>query len=51
MWLAGSEEVDGVTGRFFERRAEMPCPFRDTDREETLVQACGRLVRQLERQG
>ncbi len=51
VWLAGSEELDGVTGRFFEQRAEVPCQFRDADHEETLVQACGRMVRQLERQG
>jgi retinol dehydrogenase-13 len=48
VWLASSPELDGVTGRFFEQRAEIPCQFRDEDSEEQLWQTCELLVRQLE---
>ena len=40
VWLAVSPEVEGVTGRFFYDRAELPCEFRDTDREEKLWAIC-----------
>jgi NAD(P)-dependent dehydrogenase (short-subunit alcohol dehydrogenase family) len=49
-WLASSPELDGVTGRFFEQRTEIPCQFRDEDAEERLWQTCELLVRQLEPQ-
>jgi NAD(P)-dependent dehydrogenase (short-subunit alcohol dehydrogenase family) len=29
LWLASSPELDGVTGKFFENRKEIPCKFRD----------------------
>jgi len=32
VWLALSTEVEGVTGRYFERRREVRCPFA-VDRE------------------
>jgi hypothetical protein len=48
--LASSPELDGVTGRFFEQRAEIPCQFRDEDAEERLWRTCQLLVRQLEPQ-
>jgi hypothetical protein len=48
--LASSPELDGVTGRFFEQRAEIPCQFRDEDAEERLWRTCELLVRQLEPQ-
>jgi NAD(P)-dependent dehydrogenase (short-subunit alcohol dehydrogenase family) len=48
VWLASSPEVDGVTGRFFEQRAEIPCPFRDEGAEERLRQTCDQLAHQLE---
>lgn len=44
IWLASSPEVDGVTGRFFEQRAEIPCQFRDRDSEERLWEACEQLT-------
>ena len=50
VWLAASDDLDGVTGRFFEQRAELPCQFRDANAEETLWEACERLGRQLEPQ-
>ena len=50
VWLAASADLDGVTGRFFEQRAELPCQFRDANAEETLWEACERLGRQLEPQ-
>ena len=28
IWLASSSEVEGVNGRFFDRRQEVPCKFR-----------------------
>ena len=40
VWLAISPEVEGVTGRFFYDRAELPCEFRDTAREEKLWEIC-----------
>jgi NAD(P)-dependent dehydrogenase (short-subunit alcohol dehydrogenase family) len=40
VWLALSPEVDGVTGRFFYDRAELPCELRDTTREEKLWAIC-----------
>jgi hypothetical protein len=49
-WLASSPELDGVTGRFFEQRTEIPCQFRDEDAEERLWRTCELLVRQLEPQ-
>jgi NAD(P)-dependent dehydrogenase (short-subunit alcohol dehydrogenase family) len=40
VWLALSPELDGVTGRFFYDRAELPCEFRDTTREDKLWAIC-----------
>lgn len=45
VWLASSRELNGVTGRFFEQRTEIPCQFRDEDAEERLWQACEQTVR------
>ena len=44
VWLAISPEVEGVTGRFFYDRAEVPCEFRDTAREERLWSICQALT-------
>lgn len=44
VWLASSPELDGVTGRFFEQRTEIPCQFRDEDAEERLWQTCEQLA-------
>ena len=40
VWLAIGPEVEGVTGRFFYDRAELPCEFRDMAREERLWAIC-----------
>ncbi len=50
VWLASSHEVDGVTGRFFEQGAQIPCQFRDEEAEEDLWTRCQQLVRQVEGQ-
>jgi hypothetical protein len=34
VWLAGSADLDGVSSRFFDQSAEIPCQFRNTDVEE-----------------
>lgn len=46
--MASSPELDGVSGRFFEQRAEVPCSFRDEETEERLWQLCEQMVGQLE---
>lgn len=44
VWLAASDDVGGITGRFFERYAEIPCEFRDEAAEDRLWQVCEQLV-------
>lgn len=44
VWLASGDDAVGVTGTFFERRAEIPCEFRNEEDEERLWQACERLT-------
>ncbi len=44
VWLASSPEVDGVSGRFFEQRQEIPCEFRNEEAEERLWGICQSLV-------
>lgn len=44
VWLALSSEVEGVTGRFFFDRAELPCEFRDPAQEEKLWAICQALT-------
>jgi NAD(P)-dependent dehydrogenase (short-subunit alcohol dehydrogenase family) len=39
-WLATATELEGLSGRFYERRAEQPCEFRDRDSEEKLWELC-----------
>jgi retinol dehydrogenase-12 len=40
VWLAVSEEVDGLTGRFWTDRKEEPCQFRNLKEEEDLWRVC-----------
>lgn len=40
VWLASSPEVEGVSGRFFEQRKEIPCEFRNEEAEERLWSIC-----------
>ncbi|MBW3642307.1 MAG: SDR family NAD(P)-dependent oxidoreductase [Actinobacteria bacterium] len=51
VWLASSPEVSGVTGRFFEQGAEVPCELRDEGDEERLWQACEELAGRLDSTG
>jgi NAD(P)-dependent dehydrogenase (short-subunit alcohol dehydrogenase family) len=44
IWLASSPEVEGVTGKFFENRKEIPCSFRNREVEEQLWSVCERLT-------
>ncbi len=44
VWLASSPEVEGVSGRFFEERKEIPCEFRKEESEERLWGICQSLV-------
>jgi len=45
VWLASSPDLEGVTGRFFENRNEIPCSFRNKDVEETLWSICESLTK------
>ena len=40
IWLAGSTDVDGVAGRYFENRREVECPFKDPAAEDALWAVC-----------
>ncbi|HVF77137.1 MAG TPA: SDR family NAD(P)-dependent oxidoreductase [Solirubrobacteraceae bacterium] len=40
VWLAAATDVEGVSGKFYEQRAERPCQFRDLDAEEKLWALC-----------
>jgi NAD(P)-dependent dehydrogenase (short-subunit alcohol dehydrogenase family) len=44
VWLASSSELEGVSGRFFEQREEIPCEFRNEESEERLWGICQSLV-------
>ena len=44
VWLAASPEVEGVTGKYWERRKEVDCQFRDASREEALWRLCEQLT-------
>ena len=44
VWLASRPDLDGVTGRFFERGAEVACELRDEAGEERLWQTCQQLA-------
>jgi NAD(P)-dependent dehydrogenase (short-subunit alcohol dehydrogenase family) len=45
VWLASSPEVEGVNGKFFERRQEVPCTFRNREAEEKLWGICEGLTK------
>lgn len=40
LWLAAANEVDGLSGKFYEQRAEQRCQFRDPEAEEKLWAVC-----------
>ena len=45
VWLASSPEVEGVSGKLFENRKEIPCSFRSRDAEERLWSVCEGLTK------
>jgi retinol dehydrogenase-12/retinol dehydrogenase-13 len=40
VWLASDPELQGVSGKFFENRKEIPCSFRNLETEERLWTIC-----------
>ncbi len=44
VWLASSSEVDGISGKFFEKRKEIVCEFRNVEAEEKLWSICEELT-------
>ena len=40
IWLASSPEIEGVNGKFFDQRKEIPCQFRNNEAEEKLWSIC-----------
>ena len=40
VWLAAATDLEGVSGKFYEQRAEQPCQFRDPEAEEKLWASC-----------
>lgn len=45
VWLASSAEIEGLSGKFFENRKEIPCSFRDKETEERLWSICESFTR------
>jgi NAD(P)-dependent dehydrogenase (short-subunit alcohol dehydrogenase family) len=45
VWLASSPDLEGVSGKFFENRKEIPCSFRNREAEERLWSICESLTR------
>jgi NAD(P)-dependent dehydrogenase (short-subunit alcohol dehydrogenase family) len=44
VWLAASTELDGVTGKYWEKRKECECAFRDPAKEDAVWELCERLT-------
>lgn len=45
LWLAASPEAQELTGKFFEKRIELPCEFKNHDDEDKLWAACEEMVK------
>jgi NAD(P)-dependent dehydrogenase (short-subunit alcohol dehydrogenase family) len=45
IWLASSTDVEGVTGKFYENRKEIPCSFRGREAEERMWSICEELTK------
>jgi NAD(P)-dependent dehydrogenase (short-subunit alcohol dehydrogenase family) len=43
-WLASDDAIQGVTGKFFEKRKQRPCTFADEVAEEALFARCDALI-------
>jgi NAD(P)-dependent dehydrogenase (short-subunit alcohol dehydrogenase family) len=50
VWLASAPEMEGVSGKFFEEREELPCEFRNKRAEERLWRICDGLVNKTDAQ-
>lgn len=48
IWLASSPDVEGVSGKFFKKRKEISCKFRNIADEEKLWGICEKLVKQVD---
>lgn len=44
VWLASAPDLEGVSGKFFQDREELPCEFRNKKNEEKLWRICEELV-------
>jgi NAD(P)-dependent dehydrogenase (short-subunit alcohol dehydrogenase family) len=44
IWLASTDEVEGITGKFFDRRKAKPCQFANPADEERLFEICEQLT-------
>jgi retinol dehydrogenase-12/retinol dehydrogenase-13 len=47
VWLSSSPEMEGVSGKLFENRKEIPCSFRNRDVEERLWSICESLTKEV----
>ena len=45
VWLASSPDVAGISGKFFDRRKQKRCKFRNAENEEVFWQVCENLTR------
>ncbi len=46
LWVATSPQLEGVTGKFFSDRKELPCDFRDPKQIADLERLCAQMVGQ-----
>ena len=44
LWLSSSPDVEGVTGKFFAKRRELPRSFYDPERQSALAKRCAELI-------
>ena len=47
VWLASAPELEGMSGKFFEDREELPCEFRNKRNEEKLWRICEELTNKI----
>jgi NAD(P)-dependent dehydrogenase (short-subunit alcohol dehydrogenase family) len=45
VWLAASRDLEGTNGRFWVKRRERPCRFRDPAKEDALFDLCASMTR------
>jgi NAD(P)-dependent dehydrogenase (short-subunit alcohol dehydrogenase family) len=44
VWLAAARELRGTTGKFYEKRKELTCTYRDSKELEKLFRVCERMT-------